>query len=301
MAEQTIVGVDFSGGKRGVPWITTAILEGTSLVLKSCEDIGREDLKKRLRKLPANAVAAMDFPFGVPLQFALELDPNGSDMSDLWRVAAGDDMEYSRFEKLRDCFVQRQGNRELLRCGDIYFDGPLSPLKKGGPNMLPMTFRGMEMLSHLWESKTPRFRVPPLSYVGRDGPTLLETMPGVLLRTFCLPHEKYKGAKNDDDSRKNRKVILNGLEEKSGLTIKIPKTEYDKCLDYHDCLDSLVAAVGAALWVKRPEKYLQPHPSRTVGESSAYPKRNRRISPGVENMAEINAARLEGWLYAPKK
>ena len=88
MTERTIVGVDYSGAKRDVPWITTAALEGTTLVLQSCENICREDLIKRLRKLPTNAVAAMDFPFGVPLQFALELDPNASDMSDLWRVAS---------------------------------------------------------------------------------------------------------------------------------------------------------------------------------------------------------------------
>ena len=76
MAKQKLIaGVDFSGSTKDVPWITTAILEGESLRLKSCEPIRREKLTKRLLDLcndadNADAVVAMDFPFGVPDDFA---------------------------------------------------------------------------------------------------------------------------------------------------------------------------------------------------------------------------------------
>ena len=203
----------------------------------------------------------------------------------------------------KDCFVQRQGNQELLRCGDIYFDSPFSPLKTQGLNMLPMTFRGMEMLYHLWKCEKPRFRVLPLSEVGRDGPTLLETMPGVWLRSFILPYEKYKKSYKDKQvARQNREKILTGLSDKTktGLTLTYLGRIYDTCSKYDDGLDSLVAAIAAALWVEKRETFLEPHRSRRVLESSADPKRKRRISPGAKTMTEKKAAQLEGWIYAPK-
>ena len=51
------------------------------------------------------------------------------------------------------------------------------------------------------------------------------------------------------------------------------------CLDSHDCLDSVVAAVVAALWAGRAEIFRVPRPGGSDGE--------------------LEAARLEGWLYAP--
>ena len=272
MAERTIVGVDFSGGKGAVPWITTAVLEGKHLKVQSCESIAREDLKKRLRKLPGRAVAGMDFPFGLPHEFALELDSGASKMHHLWQVAAA--VEYKQFENFRDNFVKKRG--EIARCGDRNLSGPLSPLKTGGPNMLPMTFHGMEMLYYLWNCKEPRFRVPPLSEEERDGPLLLETMPGILLRTFHLPHQKYKGSKSDPDSRINRKAILKGLIDCSHLCLEIPPDLDKRCVDYHDCLDSLVAAVAAALSTDDKVLFRCPSPN------------------------ELDDARLEGWIYAPK-
>ena len=43
---------------------------------------------------------------------------------------------------------------------------------------------------------------------------------------------------------------------------------------------------------------------RTVSATKTDPnrmKRMERISPGVETMIELQAAQLEGWIYAPKK
>ena len=292
-----IVGVDFSGARTDDPWITMGVLEDKHLNLTCCEPIPREDLKKRLRKLPDDAVAAIDFPFGVPHQFALELDRDTCSMPDLWRLAALE--EYKWFKESRDCFVKV--HRELIRAGDTYFDGPLSPLKTGGPNMLPMTFRGMEMLHELWKDGC---RVPPLRERGHDGPTLLETMPGVWLRYYDLPHEKFKGTSDEDLA--NREKILEGLKTKPKVSVKICESVRNQCLrkrDGHNGLDSAIAAIAGALWVENRDIFLEPHSTLTVADTSTDPKRKKRmerISPGLENTIERKAARLEGWIYAPK-
>ena len=194
-------------------------------------------------------------------------------MPHIWRVCH--DIEYNEFLRLRDSFVCQ--HKELPRSVDTDLSGPLSPLKTGGPNMLPMTFRGMEMLNDLWHDEHVRFRVPPLSEGKRNGPTLLETMPGVVLRVFKLPHQNYKGSKNDLVSRRNRECILAGLKTRTHLTIRVSSNLEEKCLDYHDGLDSLIAAFCAALWVDEKIPFRIPTSDRLI------------------------AAQLEGWIYAPMK
>ena len=250
-----------------------AVLQGQTLDITSCEPISREDLKKRLRRLPANAVAGMDFPFGVPHQFALELYRESNSMPHIWRICQ--EIEYNEFLNRRDGFVAQYG--ELTRGVDNNLEGPISPLKTGGPNMLPMTFRGMEMLNDLWHDEHVRFRVPPLPEGERNGPTLLETMPGVVLRVFELPYQNYKGAKSNPDSRKNRDRILAGLRVCSYLTLNVPNDLEGKCVDYHDGLDSLVAAFCAALWVDQEIPFRIPAANWLI------------------------AAQLEGWIYAPQR
>ena len=107
----TIVGVDYSGSKSDAPWLTAAVWSPGRIEFQSCEDIDRADLTKRLRTLPHNAIAAMDFPFGVPQEFALQLDPHASIMPHLWGFAAT--TEYAAFlERLQ------QFDRQPLRYRD---------------------------------------------------------------------------------------------------------------------------------------------------------------------------------------
>ena len=281
-----IIGVDFSGrDSNNTTWVTEAVLQDDCLKIESCcrpsknGPESRRKLKCLLRKLPDDSVAAMDFPFSVPQPFAERLVAGASTMPDLWQAVAK--MDLTAFNKLRDEFVKHYG--EMMRRGDGHFGGPISPLKTGGPNMLPMTFYGMRMMHHLWESEK-RFRVPPLEDDGRTGPELLETMPGVLLRTLGLPAQNYKrkNKTNGRNSKKVRSTILSGLRKIPSLSLEISDELCDKCVAYDDCLDSLVAAVGAAMWKQCKPKFL--HPRILISEDD-----------------EIKAARLEGWLYAPKE
>lgn len=284
MAERTIVGVDFSGAeRRNATWVTKAVLRGNVLHVELCcrpsvnKDKAYEKLEKLLQELRDDAVVALDFPFSLPQDFAMQVAPNASRMPDVWEAVANI-KEYSQFNKLRCYFVKRHG--EMIRRGDAHFGGPFSPLKTVGTNMLPMTFHGMRMLHRLWTSDRG-FQVPPLCAYKRCGPTLLETMPGVLLRRFGLPATNYKSKNKSNKDRLEdvRKEIWDGLERISAPTLKIPDIEKARCLANADCLDSLVAAIGAALWTMDKSQFLIPRETIPTNE-------------------EIDFARLEGWIYA---
>ncbi len=289
MAEQgaKIIGVDFSGAKNEKmtkkTWICEGELTGNDLTIKTCDPITRKELTKKLKNLAAirsDMVVAMDFPFGVPKAFAMfwfEKRPQDfccqkpETMRDLWAAALRSN---HNLDKLRCSFLKRYG--AMLRNSDSKFGGPLSPLSKA-INMFPMTFEGMKLLGQLRACDNLNFRVPPLEGDGQDGPVLLEIMPGVLLRSFGIQAEKYKGKAH----LKCREKMVSELrmKEKTGIDLCLPNDSAKKCTDNDDCLDSLVAAIGAAQWVKNKGDFLHP----------------RKVVPQEE---EIELARLEGWLYS---
>jgi hypothetical protein len=265
-----IVGVDFSGARSdNRTWVARGRLDGRSLELRSCAPVRRAELEEVLLSLPGDAVAALDFPFSVPREFARFWIPGAIAMPDLW--AAASTMELAGFMALRDSFANRYG--EPRRRCDTFFSEAFSCLHKVNPNMVPMTFYGMRMLARLWPAGCD---VPPLAPQGWGKALLLEAMPGAALRAFKLP---YKGYKNGVNAGIKRRQILDGLPGRSGLLLRNLAEFREGCLESHDCLDAVVAAVTAALWVREPGLFLRP----TLGE--------------VEGPDRVSL--LEGWLYAP--
>ena len=283
MTEETsILGVDFSGAKADKnTWVTQGILTGGALTISSCESTPRAELADLLAALPSGSVAALDFPFSVPRLFAGSWLPEAVSMPQLWEAAAA--MDLPEFMVLRDDFVAEHG--EHLRRGDLYFPECYSCLHKANPNMVPMTFRGMQMLAGLWESGC---RVPPLPDQGRTCPVLLESMPGAALRAFGLPFKGYKKGRNAVELRRQ---ILDGLAIRSGVSLPNLTHFSDRCIGNDDCLDSAVAAVAACLWYQ--DQTLFRLPQDGPGDAT---KRGGAPNPD-EN--ELATARLEGWLYAP--
>jgi hypothetical protein len=257
--------------------------------------MARQELSDLLASLPASAVAALDFPFSVPQQFAAAWQPEAAAMPELWRAASA--MEFGDFLSLRDRFVAQEG--EPLRRGDLYFPECYSCLHKFNPNMVPMTFRGMQMLDRLWAAGC---RVPPLPDTGpdigagtvRNGPLLLESMPGAALRAYGLP---FKGYKNGANAAALREKILDGLVSGSGVGVTNLHLFRQACLESHDCLDSVAAAVTAVLWCRDPGLFRRPGNNTPAEAPDA--ARRRRASPQALGWSELQAACLEGWLYAP--
>lgn len=279
----SIIGVDFSGSQSNDPWVTEAELQGNLLRLMSCYPLRRELLTERLRTKcsDSNAVIGMDFPFGLPRSFVeVEFGFKGALMTEMWEVIQNEDLpEY--IKKIRPRLRKNgdlQGFNKCLRQGDKnhFASVAYSPLNPAAPEMFAMTFYGMSMLHTLWTQSD--CRVPPLDYADREGAVLLETMPGVLLRYLCLPAANYKrkNKTNGGDPEKVREEILNGLKTDSPVLLQIPEDTRDKCLMNDDCLDSLVAAIAAAIWAQNPDCFRHPSPE------------------------ELPDAQLEGWIYAPK-
>ena len=302
MAERTIVGVDFSGAKDdGKTWITKGFLDTEdsfdtkkgSLTLLSCKSVSREDLTEQLRSLPNDVVATLDFPFSVPIAFSEFLGLPNSEMPDLWQAATA--MGQEEFIAQRDEFVEKC--EELLRVGDLHVPGCTSCLHKVNPNMLPMTFHGMQILNTLW--KQTNCQVPPLREASHNGPTLAEVMPGAALKAFKLPDKGFKGGQA---AFENRQKILRGLPKIADVKLINLRDFHDHCMFSDDALDSIVAAVVAALWVMDDSEraFIKPSKGDTVADAFAKYKGKRKISPGIDHLTEEEAARKEGWIYVPR-
>ena len=291
-----IIGVDFSGAneKRVVnTWVTKAQLQDHELVIESCRPIKRDDLKNLLLHLPNHAVAAMDFPFSVPIGFAKSWAPAAEDMPHLWSAAAT--IKYDAFErKCNEYTNQANENKHPLRIGDLYSSLPLSILNL---RMRRMTFYGMKLLHHLWESASG-FRVPPLNESGRKGPVLLEVMPGAALEVLGLPYKLYKNGPKKQD---NRNKILESLGSKSKVKITNLAPFAETHRSNNDALDSLVAAVVAALWDLDKLQFRSPScgPTNLPIDSKGL-IRSRRAAKEALDIPQLEAARREGWVYVPE-
>ena len=271
----TIVGVDFSGHRDDRnTWVARGRLEsGGALRLDSVQPARRADLHDLLATFPTPAVAALDFPFGVPAGFAVDLSPKRPPhaMPDLWRTVSG--MSAGDFLAARDRFVAASG--EVKRSGDArHFPESYSPLHRANPNMLPMTYEGIRLL-HRWREAHPRrWHVPPLEPPAPPARTvtLLELMPGAFLKAVGLP---YKGYKKGRRASELREEITGALAAASGIRLPNLDSVRMGCHASDDFLDAVVAAVGAACWVKDKDRFRHPRPD------------------------ELVMARLEGWIYVP--
>ena len=192
-------------------------------------------------------------------------------MPDLWRTVSG--MSAGDFLAARDRFVAASG--EVKRSGDArHFPESYSPLHRANPNMLPMTFEGIRLL-HRWREDHPRrWHVPPLEPPAPPARTvtLLELMPGAFLKAVGLP---YKGYKKGRRALELREEITGALAAASGIGLPNLGSVRMGCHASDDFLDAVVAAVGAACWAQRSDRFRHPRPS------------------------ELALARLEGWIYVP--
>ena len=265
-----VIGVDYSGAKTdNNTWISRGTFYENTLTLETCEPITRGNLTSTFSKFDSPTIASLDFPFSVPEQFSKYWCPEAKDMTDLWHAASG--ITLRDFLYIRDEFVKKHG--EPKRFGDTWYPDCYSCLHKANPNLVPMTFYGMQMLDQLNRTNCS---IPPLTKDTITQSVFLEAMPGAGLRAMALP---FKGYKNGRQAAMKREMILTGLAKHSGLDICNLDLFFDLGIRNHDALDSIVALVIAGLWVKDPAVFRCP-PENPQGDLEL----------------TIN---LEGWLSAP--
>lgn len=290
MAERMVVGVDFSGGgeddAKENTWVTEGQFDDKKLTIDACRAISRNELTTFLKNLPDVSVAAMDFPFGIPQEFIQHLGIGAATMRDVWNGVTGNDKDADWFwSKGREVYSAL--GYEPKRAGDEYYSESLSPLNL---RMYKMTFHGMRMLHTLWTESL--CQVPPLKYPKRKGPVLLEVMPGAALKSFGLPHRGYKGGENPLE---NLEKILKDLPTISSVKLVNLHDFRDQCISKDHALDSIVATVVAALWASDESQLKRPG-NNTVSK----PKGKRKTPPGLLGKTELEAAKIEGWIYVPK-
>ncbi len=266
MAERTVAGVDFSGGKDDRnTWVAQgALTEGGRIRFDRVLPMRREDLFRFLTTVAPPAVAAIDFPFGLPEEVIKSIHFKATDMRQVWDKISAMNLEH---------LMNVGGN--LKRTSDNRFPGSLAPLNV---RIAGMTYTGMKLLYQLHADYPGRWYVPPLELAGKesDKVTLLEVMPGAVLERVGFTRAVAKGYKNAKNAFANRDLIIRDLSEKSQIEFDNFEEIRLGCRANDDCLDSVIALVAAALWTRSQSQFDCPDDNDEL-------------------------AKLEGWIYAPKK
>ena len=291
-----IIGVDFSGAGSdesvGKTWLAQGWLDDHALALENPRSISRADLTAELKSLKEQAVVAMDFPFSVPAEFAsfwqrFNVLADGWKMPDVWAAASPLSMQWTNAKDLPPALRLDKFKCEPKRPCDP--PESFSPLHTTNPNMVPMTIRGMAMLHDIWAGQTANsVLVPPLAMprrgTGTHTTTLLEVMPGAVLHGLRLPFKGYKDGRGQEQRKQRRQVrefILENLPNRVDRVQVDLFRAYDKCLSNApgDALDSVVAAIAAALWAT---------------DSTLF------HLPPEQGQPNYDRVQLEGWLYTPR-
>lgn len=289
MAERKIIGVDFSGSKdEGKTWVAQGHLTTDgACIIDRVHPITRQDLYALVANASAGTVIALDFPFALPSVFLREsLEIHARRMGQVWQEIANTNPDTFRAkchsfgrhpkrvgDKAIDCLWRRYDNRS--------YGITISALNR---RLVPMTFRGIEMLNALVNEYPLRWCILPRDCPGNPTDaksnrtlskiTILEVMPGALLWAVGFDYKTVKGYKETATALPTRDHIINNLSEFAN--VKLPNLcEYRLALRANDdCMDAVIAAVGAAAWASGvPFRFPEPH--------------------------ELQAAQLEGWPYAP--
>lgn len=284
MTDKLIAGIDFSGAKADPnhTWLATGRLGGTGLEVVDVRQVGSSALAAQLIKQESLQAVGIDCPFSLPVDFLSymaqkHLRPDYQS----WQEVA----EQLVFMSFDDFVAMAQAfKKEPKRITDSAVASPaLSPLHRGYPSMVQMTFQGIRLLAAL---DPKRFFVLPFQKRVDFGCAVIEVYPRETLRYLGLPNTNYKSKdkKEAQAAAEVRRKILHGLVElrdKKGLTYKdCPRLKISKgferlAIDSDHALDAIVALYATALFVDTPQLFDDPL--------------------GADNLDVL----LEGWIYSP--
>ena len=288
-----IVGVDFSGAgtntAEGKTWLTSGVLRRNTLTLEETKPVSRHALAQLLTNAEAPTIAAMDFPFSVPVRFLehwVQHDAKvatATTMPELWQSA-------KRLTGANTCLIdwcakfKDEKGKQLhpKRYCEEHYPKSKSPMNK---RMIPMTFRGMQMLDDVWRCKAKKFSIPNLLEGSPGAPVVLEVTPGLTLALLLKFHKAklkkggYKELKSGIPVLQNRRTIFEMLRGSGLLKINGLERWREEFLVFDDCIDSVLAAVTAALWKTH---------------SGAFPL------PPSEGEPQYERTVREGWMFVPQ-
>jgi len=264
-------GADFSGDMRDprdATWLSIVELRDERLRVHRLDATGRHGLQNCLRDPDSTMMSVeaigLDFPFGLPIDFAQNLMGNDFPEEGWWALAKR--MEsLSRPDYLIAVQEFRDENGESKRHTDENAKA-FSPLHRVNPDLGPMTYHGIRMIA---EDRS-RYAVKP--FESAQGRLLLEVYPGGFVKQLALPAT----ATPEGQGRERRRHILNAMGRLDYLPIELDDHVVKSCLNRRDALDAVIAARMAAVAV-------------LTGEVERTPE---QLAPDA-----ANRVRHEGWIY----
>jgi hypothetical protein len=285
VADELIAGVDFSGASK-VPndtWIALGRLAAWQFQVTEIRKVGSHALAQELNKLSCAAVG-IDCPFSLPMEFVDYLAQKGlrKDFQSWQEIA--EHLVFLPFDQFLS--LAQEFKREPKRVTDKATIAPAqSPLHRGNPSMIQMTYQGMRLLASL---DPQRFTVLPFQSENKDRCTVIEVYPRDFLKFLALPDTGYKGRtkKEEEAVQKIRRQIISGIIElrerkqisfKEMVRLSMPKDVETQALQSDHALDAVIACYLTALFVSSPSLFADPF--------------------SLDNSDVL----LEGWIYSLKQ
>jgi len=286
MVEKLVAGVDFSGAKT-VPnetWLACGRVGNLGLDITEVIKVGSHALAKEVAARGGLASVGVDCPFSVPVEFISFLAQKKVRKDyENWQELAQEIAFMSQDEFINTI---KEFKKEPKRLTDTLSTAPaLSPLHRGNPSMVQMTYHGMRLLAMLDPKK---FFVLPFQDKVPFGCSVIEVYPRALLKTLGLPDTGYKSQEKDDlekvEAARERIIhSLVSLRERKGITYqKFPRMSLSKgCINQaiqsEHALDALLACYATAVFLVEPSLFKDPL--------------------DTDNMDVL----IEGWIYNPEK
>lgn len=265
-SERKVAGADCSGSKElpNETWLCLGTLSGNKLEISSIQKTGMHALGKELNAIKELSAAGIDCPFSLPAEFMSFLaEELGQSAFQSWQQMAEQIvfMPFERFQELAKSF-----KKEVKRVTDkLSCAQALSPLHRGYPSMIQMTYHGIRMLASL---DPTRFYILPFQEAIDGGVAVIEVYPRATLKCLGLPDSGYKSKdkKDKDKMQSARHKILHGINAlaandkfKSCPKLVLPNKLEHLCVESDHALDALLACYATALWLDNPSNCADPY------------------------------------------
>lgn len=282
MSDILIAGVDFSGASKtpNETWLAQGRMGGWQFELTEVRKVGSHMLAAELPRIKYGAVG-IDCPFSLPLKFAEFLAHSALKQEfQSWQDMA-EHLVFMTFEDFKAAAVEFK--TEPKRLTDKQVKTPAqSPLHRGNPSMIQMTFHGIKLLASLDPSK---FAVLPFQDPSAERTAVIEVYPRDTLQHLELPDTGYKTKTKADAEQvaETRRKIISGLinlRDRKQITYKdyvrlsCSNQLLSQLVANDHALDAVVAAYTTAMFVAHPNLFGDPL--------------------SLDNLDVL----IEGWIYA---
>jgi hypothetical protein len=207
-------------------------------------------------RLSEEALWALDFPFGLPVEVMGEMArwPDQLEFLHAW----GDDDYGVGLECLRRAKALG-GPNHIRRLTDIEAKAPFDPYHY---RIIYQTFYGMrDVLGPLWRRR--HTAILPFQYrrLNSARRVIVEACPASTLKRMALPHQNYKqpeGGPLTPRRRRTRRIILDGLTKY--VSISDAQRSVIMRNGGGDALDAVIAALGAVrAWSTCDHRHISKH------------------------------------------